>query len=50
MDFDMYCFRKDRLAALFPEMTKRFEEKDEIMHEEENVLDEIIELFGKGNA
>lgn len=47
MDFDMYCFRKDRLAALFPEMTKRFGEKDEIKYTEERILDEIIELFSE---
>lgn len=45
MDFDMYCFRKEGLATLFPEMTKRFGDKDEIIHTEENILDEIIEFM-----
>ena len=45
MDFDMYCFKKEGLATLFPEMTKRFGDKDEIIHTEENILDEIIEFM-----
>lgn len=46
MDFDLYCFRKEGLATLFPEMTKRFGNKDEIIYAEENILDEIIEIMG----
>ena len=46
MDFDMYCFKKEGLATLFPEMTKRFGNKDEIIYAEENILDEIIEIMG----
>ena len=49
MNFDMYRFKKDGLAALFPEMTKRFGEKDEIIHTEEKILDEIIERFDPKN-
>lgn len=50
MDFDMHCFRKDRLAALFPEMAEYFNGRDEIKYTEERILDEIIELFSKDNA
>ena len=47
IDFDMHCFRKDELAALFPEMAEHFGEKDEIKYTEEGILDEIIELFSE---
>ncbi|CCX65328.1 putative uncharacterized protein [Prevotella sp. CAG:1058] len=50
MDFDMHCFRKDRLPALFPEMAEHFNGRDEIKYTEERILDEIIELFSKDNA
>lgn len=43
----MHCFRKDELAALFPEMAEHFGEKDEIKYTEEGILDEIIELFSE---
>lgn len=45
MDFDMYCFKRDGLTALFPEMTERFNGRDGIKYTEEKILDEIIELF-----
>lgn len=47
MDYEMYCFRKDGLAALFPEMTQPFGGRNEIKYTEEKILDEIIELFEK---
>lgn len=50
MDFDMYCFRKEGLAALFPEMAEGFNRRDEIKYTEEGILDEIIELFVKEKA
>ena len=50
MDYDIFCFRKDGLSALFPEMTERFGDKDEIKYSEENVLDEIVEYFSQENA
>lgn len=50
MDFDMHCFRKDRLAALFPEMAEHFNGREDIKYTEERILDEIIELFSKDNA
>ena len=45
LDFDIYRFRKEGLANLFPEMAEHFNGRDEIKYTEEGILDEIIELF-----
>lgn len=45
LDSDIYCFRKEGLANLFPEMAERFNGRDEIKYTEEKILDEIIEFF-----
>ena len=45
LDSDIYRFRKEGLANLFPEMAERFNGRDEIKYTGKKILDEIIELF-----
>lgn len=49
MNFDIYSFKKDGLADLFPEMAERFNRRNEIKYTEERILDEIIGLFNSAS-